>query len=88
MVKNNVKLKPSEYFLRQCYIAIEPSEPYLSQIIEYIGSDNLIFGSDFPHMDHQPDVVKKVVELERQLSRESVQKIVFDNSARFYNLSE
>ena len=85
-VKNNVKLLPSEYFKRQCYIAIEPSEIYLSQIVEYIGYDNLIFGSDYPHMDHQADVVNNVVALEGKLSQKIVKKILWDNPRRFYNL--
>ncbi|NER04702.1 MAG: hypothetical protein F6K17_19890 [Okeania sp. SIO3C4] len=38
----------SEYFRRQCYIAVDPSETYISQIIEFIDSNNLIFGSDYP----------------------------------------
>ncbi|WP_293088511.1 hypothetical protein [Okeania sp. SIO3B5] len=45
---------PSEYFRRQFYIAVRPSEPYLThltQMIEFIGSDNLIFWSDYPHID-------------------------------------
>lgn len=86
-VKNNVKLLPSEYFQRQCFVTIEPSEPYLPQIIEYIGSDNLIFGSDYPHMDHRPDALNKVLELEAQLSAQTIQKIVWDNSAYFYGLT-
>lgn len=86
-VKNYVKIPPSEYFLRQCFVCIEPSEPYLPQIIEYIGTDNLIFGSDYPHMDHQPDVVNKVIELEAQLSQETVKKILWDNTRRFYDLA-
>jgi len=85
-VGDNVKMKPSEYFRRQCFIEIEPSEPYLSQIIEYIGSDNLLFGSDYPHMDHQPDIVERVVALEEQLSRKIVQNILWDNPVRFYGL--
>ncbi|MDJ0744037.1 MAG: amidohydrolase family protein [Xenococcaceae cyanobacterium MO_167.B27] len=83
-VKELVKLIPSEYFHSQCYISIDLSKPYLPEIIEYIGSDNLIFGSDYPHMDHQPDVVRKVVELEGRLSEEVVGKIVWDNPRRFY----
>ena len=85
-VKDNVRIRPSEYFRRQCYITIEPSEPYLSQIIEYIGSDNLIFGSDYPHMDHQPDGIKNLVELEEKLSPEIVKKITWDNPRHFYQL--
>jgi predicted TIM-barrel fold metal-dependent hydrolase len=86
-VSKNVRIKPSEYFHRQCFVAIEPSEPYLAQMIDYIGADNLIFGSDYPHMDHKPDIVKTVLELEAQLSKATVQKIVWDNPSRFYGLT-
>ncbi|WP_341525063.1 amidohydrolase family protein [Nostoc sp. UHCC 0302] len=85
-VVDNVKIKPSEYFRRQCFIAIEPSEPYLPQMLEYLGADNLIFGSDYPHMDHHPEIVAEVVALEAQLPEKVVQKILWDNPARFYNL--
>ncbi|MHC5820887.1 MAG: amidohydrolase family protein [Nostoc sp.] len=85
-IKHNVKMKPSEYFRRQCFISIEPSEPYLAEIIHYIGSDNLIFGSDYPHMDHNLDVVEKATALQEQLSMKTVQKILWDNPARFYGL--
>jgi predicted TIM-barrel fold metal-dependent hydrolase len=85
-VKDTVKMKPSEYFRRQCFIAIEPSEPYLDRIIDDIGSDNLLFGSDYPHMDHKPDIVEKAVALQEQLGQKTVQKILWDNPARFYGL--
>lgn len=86
-VKEHVRIKPSEYFRRQCFISIEPSEPYLDEIIAHIGADNLIFGSDYPHMDHEPDVTKELVELEQKLSRATLSKIVWDNPARFYSLT-
>lgn len=86
-VGNNVKMKPSEYFRRQCFIAIEPSEPYLPQIIEYIGVDNLIIGSDFPHQDHEPKIFKEAIALQEQLPKTIVQKILWDNPLRFYGLN-
>ena len=85
-VKDNIKIKPSEYFRRQCFISIEPSEPLLAQVIEFIGTDNLIFGSDYPHMDHNPKIIKDLVELEESLSKETLQKILWDNPCRFYGL--
>jgi predicted TIM-barrel fold metal-dependent hydrolase len=85
-VADNVKMKPSEYFRRQCFIAIEPYEPYLAEIVDYIGSDNLIFGSDYPHIDHKPSIVADVVALAERLSKATVQKILWDNPARFYGL--
>lgn len=85
-VKENVKMKPSEYFRRQCFIAIEPSEPCIAETIEYIGTDNLIFGSDYPHADHKPDIIEEAVALEERLSKETVRKILWDNPARFYGI--
>lgn len=86
-VAQSVRMKPSEYFHRQCFIAIEPSEPNLPQLVETIGSDNLIFGSDYPHMDHKPQIVRDVVELQAQLPEKIVQKILWDNPTRFYGLN-
>jgi predicted TIM-barrel fold metal-dependent hydrolase len=86
-VKDNVKMKPSEYFRRQCYISIEPSEAYLSEIIQYIGEDNLLFGSDYPHIDHNPEILEKMVGLQEQLSKKTVQKILWDNPMRFYGIN-
>ncbi len=85
-VKDTIKMKPSEYFRRQCFVAIEPSEPYLSEVVEYVGSDNLIFGSDYPHWDHNRDIIKSIVSLAPKLSMETINKIVWDNPRRFYNL--
>ena len=85
-VKEQVKMKPSEYFHRQCFVAMEPSETYLPDVINYIGTDNLILGSDYPHMDHEPTIVKDTVALEQKLSKKTLQKILWDNPARFYGL--
>jgi uncharacterized protein len=85
-VKDNVKMKPSEYFRRQCFVSIEPDEPYLMEIIKYIGEDNLLFGSDFPHIDHDPEALEEVIDLEERLSKRTVQKILWDNPMRFYGL--
>jgi len=85
-VADNVKLKPSEYFRRQCFISIEPSEPYLAQVLEFIGSDNMMFASDYPHGEYQADIVEQVVALQEQLPQGTVEKILWDNPARFYGL--
>ncbi len=86
-VKDHVKIKPSDYFRRQCFISIEPSEPYLAEMITHIGIDNLIFGSDYPHMDHQPDAIEKLLKLGPQLSQGALHQILWDNPSRFYGLS-
>jgi uncharacterized protein len=86
-VRGNVSMKPSDYFRRQCFVSIEPTEPYLGPLIDFIGADNIIIGSDFPHMDHDPNVLKDALALEATLSRAVVQKLLWDNPARLYGIS-
>lgn len=85
-VRDNVKMKPSEYFRRQCFISVEPDEPYLERIIDYIGEDNLILGSDYPHIDFDPDIIDEAVGLGDRLSRSTTQKILWDNPKRYYGI--
>lgn len=86
-VGERVRMKPSDYFRRQCFISIEPDERYLGDMIDYLGPDNLIFGSDFPHPDHRVDIVADAVALAERLSPKIVRQILWDNPARFYGLS-
>lgn len=46
---------------------IEPSEPCIAETIQYVSTDNLLFGSDYPHADHKPDIIEEAVALEERL---------------------
>lgn len=85
-VQDTVKLRPSDYFRRQCFIAIDPSEPSLDRTVQYLGPETIVFGSDYPHMDHKPDIIEHIIALSESLGQETVRKIVWDNPTRFYGL--
>ncbi len=51
-VAQNITMKPSEYFKKHCWVAFEIGEPGITEVINCIGIERLIFGSDFPHIDH------------------------------------
>ena len=85
-VAENVRMKPSEYFRRHCVVALERGEPGLQELIQMIGTDNLVFGTDYPHTDHGEDVVDHVMELRSVLPEETMRKILWDNPARFYGI--
>jgi predicted TIM-barrel fold metal-dependent hydrolase len=55
-----------------------------SEIIDRIGSDNLLFSSDFPHINHKTDAIEDIVGLEERLSKKTVQKLLWDNPIRYY----
>jgi predicted TIM-barrel fold metal-dependent hydrolase len=83
-VAETVRRKPSEYFRRQCFVALEPGEPYLPALIEHIGVDNLLFGTDFPHLDHEQGIMEEMLALRQHLPNETVHKILSANPARYY----
>ena len=50
-----LKTRPSEIFRRQCFISFEPIENSLKVLAEYMGPENIIWGSDYPHPDGFPN---------------------------------
>ena len=82
----SLSLKPSEYFLRQCYIAVDPGEALVSQVIDDIGDDNIVISTDYPHLDSlYPEAMKTFIDLPN-VSEQSKRKILWDNCARLYNV--
>lgn len=59
-VSEHVRMAPSAYFRRQCFVALEPGEPDLPRLLDAIGPDSVVFGSDAPHLDHEADVVAQL----------------------------
>ena len=45
-----LKMKPSEYWRRRCYPTYQ-SDPIGVRLIDVLGEDNVVWGSDFPHPD-------------------------------------
>jgi predicted TIM-barrel fold metal-dependent hydrolase len=86
-VAENVRLKPSEYFRRQCFVSIEPEEPGLQEVIRLLGPDNLLFGTDYPHADHGDDILDHALALRAALPDEVLHKLFWENPSRFYGLS-
>jgi len=79
------KLKPSEYFQRQCWISTE-HEKELPMIIDLVGDDKIVFSTDYPHGDSDfPHAVEEFLEME-DVSDESRKKILWDNCAQLYGL--
>jgi predicted TIM-barrel fold metal-dependent hydrolase len=46
-----MKLAPSEYFARQCWVSFEIDEPSLPALLPIVGAERVIWGSDYPHHD-------------------------------------
>ncbi|MET0405081.1 MAG: amidohydrolase family protein [Cystobacter sp.] len=86
-VSENVRMKPSDYFRRQCFISCEPGEPGLREVVDLVGEGCLLYGSDYPHIDHAPHVQEDAALLSKRLSPETARRILWSNPHRFYGLN-
>lgn len=83
----DLAMAPSEYFRRQCYVSVEPDEVPARHVLDDFGSDRIVFSTDYPHGDSRyPKAVESFLEL--PLSDEEKRKILWDNCARFYSVTE
>jgi predicted TIM-barrel fold metal-dependent hydrolase len=77
---------PSDYFLKQCFISVDPDEYLVTDVVQRLGDDNLVVSTDYPHIDaHFPHAIDEFLEIEG-LSDNSRKKILWDNCARLYNI--
>jgi len=80
-------MKPSEYFRRQCIISVEPDELPAVHTIADFGADQLVYSTDYPHGDSRyPKATESFLEL--PISDDDKRKILWDNCARFYAVQE
>jgi uncharacterized protein len=72
------------YFRRNCWISTECEDPFVADVVRWLGDDHIVFESDFPHPDSKfPEATRYFLELEG-LSDESKRKILWDNPVDFY----
>ncbi len=82
----SLSMKPSDYFLRQCFISVDVEENLVGDVVKRIGDDNVVISTDYPHADsHWPDAVNHFMAME--LPSSSRKKILWDNCARLYGVS-
>ncbi|HVH76401.1 MAG TPA: amidohydrolase family protein [Stellaceae bacterium] len=80
----DLKMKPSRYWYRQCYATYQ-SDPVGVKLIDELGADNIMWGSDFPHPDGVwPDSQEYIRRELGHLPAATRKKIVCDNAAKLY----
>lgn len=83
-----LKMKPSEYWRRQCYATYQ-SDPVGLRLIDLLGEDTIMWGSDFPHPDGVWPDSHSFIERELANVPEPIRrKVICDNAARLYGFTE
>ncbi|MEE2956165.1 MAG: amidohydrolase family protein [Pseudomonadota bacterium] len=84
--------RPSDYFRDndQLWFAMELGESSLKYVIDMIGSERIIYASDYPHEPSTEDLTSELPEfLENpDISDQAKQNIVYNNSRNLYRIDE
>ena len=81
-----IKMKPSEYWRRQCRATFQ-FDRIGAQLVDEIGVETLMWGSDYPHPDGVwPESSRYIEEQFSGLSPETTHKITCENAGKFYGL--
>ena len=58
------RLKPSYYIRRNCWFVAEPEERTIGAMLDLVGEDKILWGSDYPHVDstlQAPQLIRRSV---------------------------
>jgi uncharacterized protein len=81
-----LKMKPSEYWRRQCRATFQ-FDRIGTKLVDEMGAETLMWGSDYPHPDGVwPESSRYIEEQFAGLKPEVVHKITCENAAKFYRL--
>jgi len=81
--ERQLSMQPSEYFRRQCYIALDVDEEPAIHAVNELGAEYFVVSSDYPHSDGAfPDAMREFFGM--KLTDEQRRKILWDNCARLY----
>jgi predicted TIM-barrel fold metal-dependent hydrolase len=84
-----LRMAPSEYFARQCWISYEIDEHTLPALVPFIGEERIVWGSDYPHHDATfPGAVDTLRRTMAPLSADIQAKILGANATALYGLPQ
>src|SRR5712692_6070940 len=80
-----LRLRPSEYFHRQCWISFEPVEGSLRYLAEYLGPHKILWATDYPHPDgFFPGAPAMIAE---KLPEKFRRQVLAESALQFYKLT-
>ena len=86
----DLTMSATEYFKRNCWISTECEDPFVVDVIRWLGDDRILWESDFPHPDSKyPHTTNEFINLlPDEITMESKAKIFWDNAIDFYRFPE
>jgi predicted TIM-barrel fold metal-dependent hydrolase len=79
-----LEMRPSDYFRQHCFVAPFPEEN-VPRVVEAVGVDPIVFGSDFPHGEGLPEPTMYLGQI-ATFSESDQKAIMRDNLARYLDI--
>jgi predicted TIM-barrel fold metal-dependent hydrolase len=79
-----LEMRPSDYFRQHCFVAPFPEEN-VPRVVEAVGVDPIVFGSDFPHGEGLPEPTTYLGQI-ATFSEPDQKAIMRDNLARYLDI--
>jgi predicted TIM-barrel fold metal-dependent hydrolase len=82
-----MRLTPSEYFARQCWVSFEIDEATLPVLTPFVGAERIVWGSDYPHADSTfPGALDELRASIAPLPSDQQARILATNAAALYGI--
>ncbi len=89
--RRQLKKRPSDYFREgeHIWVAMELGETSLKYVVDMVGSERIIYASDYPHEPTHADLTGELPEFlaSPDLSDEAKRNIVYNNTRNLYRIS-
>jgi uncharacterized protein len=81
-----MKLRPSDYIRRNCWFVAEPEERTIGAMLDLVGEDKILWGSDYPHVDSTLDAPNLIRRSIAGLSPQRQAAVLGENARRVFGL--
>jgi len=81
-----LSLKPSDYIRRNCYFVAEPEERSIGAMLDLVGEDRILWGSDYPHIDSDLDAPNQIRRAIADLSPARQAAVLGGNARRVFGV--
>jgi len=82
----SMKMKPSDYIRRNCWFVAEPEERTIGAMLELVGEDRILWGSDYPHVDSTLEAPKLIRASIAALSPARQAAVLGENARKVFGL--
>jgi predicted TIM-barrel fold metal-dependent hydrolase len=79
-------MKPSDYIRRNCWFVAEPEERTIGAMLDLVGEDRILWGSDYPHVDSTLDAPVLIRRSIAGLSPERQAAVLGENARAVFGL--